>query len=909
MDEKEIEKVIHEEQWTRMQIGSFTLAQFQQLDELVSQLDDEGQQSMKTYCDGFLKDSPKSIVAMYVAGSIMLLRHGQEDNLNLLNLIEMFADIKKLNIVEFLCKKILAVSENRHALRLLANCYEQNGDEDDKFAIYERLVLVDHDEIDITRQIAERALNAKEKAKAVKYYKIAFDRTISHHDVTQIRPLFDALLGLCTDQFTFNLGNADKVGEQSLATGVAVLRDMESLYKNDVDKRITCEKKILFLDKEDIPARTNLVASYRAKYKNHSRLESCLKESSLTNNYIRDIMNSIEDFEKNISFDKGTFVYQESKKRIGRIRSIDEQWVTIDFPKQEDKDGTKMTYGMAFKSLKALPKTHILVLKGCVDKDRLAKKFIDDVEWGVNIMLSSFDGKCSLKQMKKELVTDVLSESQWSVWYKAAREILMNGDHYDVSPDDDSFILRETPVSYDEKQLAIFNSHDKFYDKVRDLKKYLAGKSDTNSESFYQMIKYFSNILDNRKDQLSVDSEMMGSYLLLDDLLNRKKMTFIKIPQEVNFENLVGRIPPEQIPQFFRDIDDPDLKKCFIDWTVETQQNWSELLLKLFPHYLTSYIPDIYRSKKKADEFMKIYPIAIYEYRDYSSMLIYLIKSTSEKDWMDAGITPDRLLFTEIEMLSLLNKRIDAKVDAQDNGANARILMELLFGKDKKDDGGKIIQYLNNGDEEAARKIDSVVQSCFNLDPGEKIHVRYLIQEKYPSMVFNDQQPKIDKDTIIPTGWFCTPASLEAKKQELDHIQHVDLPDVAKEIGEAREKGDLRENSEYKYGKEKQQFLNTKAVSLKEEIDKAIVVQKEKIDPSKTSFGTKVDLLDNKSGKKISYVIMGPWESDPNNNVINILAPLGTALINKTKGEHFTFSLGDQPYDYTVEDISVADCF
>jgi transcription elongation GreA/GreB family factor len=109
---------------------------------------------------------------------------------------------------------------------------------------------------------------------------------------------------------------------------------------------------------------------------------------------------------------------------------------------------------------------------------------------------------------------------------------------------------------------------------------------------------------------------------------------------------------------------------------------------------------------------------------------------------------------------------------------------------------------------------------------------------------------------------------LEAKKKELDNIQHVILPKVATDIAVAREKGDLRENSEYKYSKEQQQFYNTRAQSLKEEIDKAIVVTKDKVDPSRTSFGTSVLLTDNKSGQDISYTLMGPWDSDPDKNVI-----------------------------------------
>jgi len=910
MQAQDIEKALQEEQWTRTQIGNFTLNSFQQLDQMITGLDDDAQNDVKAFCDKFLADNPKSIVALYVSGSIMLIRHSQEDNINLLNLIEMFVDIKKWNVVEFLCKKILDVSQNRHALRLLASCYDAQGDDEKKFKVYEQLIKADHDEIDIVKQIAERAKNTGDVAKSVAYYKIAFERNQTRRDVPSLRPLFDAVLTLAPNEFEYLLGAADKVSLISPATGIAVLRDLETQFKNDVEKRIVCEKKILALDKEDLLAKQNLVDSYKLKYKDHSRLKTCLAESSLSSNYTRDILHSIDDFEKNISFDKGTFVFQESTKRLGRIRTIDDQGVVVDFVHQTDKDGTVMSPTMAFRSLRALSKSHILVLKGCVNHDKLNQKIMSDVPWALGILFESYGGRCSLKQMKKELLPDVLTDSQWTTWSRAAKEILMTDTHYDISTDDDSFILRTTAVTYEEKQLSIFNSHEGFYDKVKDLKKFLNDKGNTDSEFFYSMIQYFSKILDARKDQNCADSETMGAYLLLDDLLNRKKFTFIKIPSEMNFASLTKNADNDKLVALFKDIDDPDLKKCFIDWTVETKPDWNAFLTRLFPYYLTSYIPDIYRSKKKSGEFEKMYALAVNEYRDYSNMLVYLIKNTPQKTWDKVGVTGEKLLFTEIEIIDFLNHKIDAKVDGQESSTNVKILMELLFGKRNKpseDDTGLVFQSLKVGNEEDSRKIDSLVQSCFNLDPGLKIYVRHIIQEKYPSMLFNDTPKEIDKSTIIPTGWFCSTSALETKKKELDNIQHVILPKVATDIAVAREKGDLRENSEYKYSKEQQQFYNTRAQSLKEEIDKAIVVSKDKVDASHTSFGTKVTIVDNKKGCEIVYTLMGPWDSDPDKNIINILAPMGNALLNKSKGERFTFSLNDQQFDYTVKEIAVND--
>jgi transcription elongation factor GreA-like protein len=128
---------------------------------------------------------------------------------------------------------------------------------------------------------------------------------------------------------------------------------------------------------------------------------------------------------------------------------------------------------------------------------------MSDVPWALHILFESFDGTCFNEADQEGTVSRTLSDSQWTTWSRTAKGILMTDEHYDVSPETDAFILRPTPVTYDEKQLSIFNSHEKFNDKVKDLKKFLIDKGEYGRETFYAMIQYFSQILEARKDQSS----------------------------------------------------------------------------------------------------------------------------------------------------------------------------------------------------------------------------------------------------------------------------------------------------------------------------------------------------------------------------------------------------------------------
>lgn len=155
-------------------------------------------------------------------------------------------------------------------------------------------------------------------------------------------------------------------------------------------------------------------------------------------------------------------------------------------------------------------------------------------------------------------------------------------------------------------------------------------------------------------------------------------------------------------------------------------------------------------------------------------------------------------------------------------------------------------------------------------------------------------------------GFYCTQASLEAKRKELEEINTVQLPEVVKEIAEAREKGDLSENSEYQYGKDKQQLLQKKAQMLAQQINNMHVLSPASIDPLTSGFGTVITVRNVKHGTTETYTLMGPWESDDEKGIINILAPIGKALVGHKKDDHFVFEWAGSRTSYIVEDVHPA---
>jgi len=132
----------------------------------------------------------------------------------------------------------------------------------------------------------------------------------------------------------------------------------------------------------------------------------------------------------------------------------------------------------------------------------------------------------------------------------------------------------------------------------------------------------------------------------------------------------------------------------------------------------------------------------------------------------------------------------------------------------------------------------------------------------------------IDKMPITREG-------LEKLRRELHNILTVERPRNIKAIEEARSHGDLNENAEYHAAKERQSFLEAKINELEVAINRSEVVEIGTRQPEKIVFGTTVELKNNGNDQLVTYQLVGPYESDPENGKISITSPVGKALIGK----------------------------
>jgi len=126
-----------------------------------------------------------------------------------------------------------------------------------------------------------------------------------------------------------------------------------------------------------------------------------------------------------------------------------------------------------------------------------------------------------------------------------------------------------------------------------------------------------------------------------------------------------------------------------------------------------------------------------------------------------------------------------------------------------------------------------------------------------------------------------TPAGHIALKAEVRRLVEVERPAIVKAIEVARAHGDLSENAEYDYAKDKQGMIEAMIRDLEAKLSMAEVIDPSQLEGDRVMFGARVSLEDVDTDESLTYQLVGGFESDVSKGKISIESPIGRALLGK----------------------------
>jgi transcription elongation factor GreA len=130
-----------------------------------------------------------------------------------------------------------------------------------------------------------------------------------------------------------------------------------------------------------------------------------------------------------------------------------------------------------------------------------------------------------------------------------------------------------------------------------------------------------------------------------------------------------------------------------------------------------------------------------------------------------------------------------------------------------------------------------------------------------------------------------TPEGLDKLKDEIEHLSTVKRREVAERIKEAREFGDISENSEYDDAKNEQAMLESRIAALEDKLRSASVIDASELTADVVRVGSLVNVKDEGSGKSLQYAIVGSTEANPSEKKLSNESPVGKALLGHKKGD------------------------
>lgn len=147
-----------------------------------------------------------------------------------------------------------------------------------------------------------------------------------------------------------------------------------------------------------------------------------------------------------------------------------------------------------------------------------------------------------------------------------------------------------------------------------------------------------------------------------------------------------------------------------------------------------------------------------------------------------------------------------------------------------------------------------------------------------------------------------TPSGAQKLRDELARLKE-ERPKISREIGVAREHGDLSENAEYHAAKERQGLVEARIKDLEDKLARAEIIDPKKLNGDKVRFGATVTLTNLDTDEEVRYQIVGADEADIDNGKISISAPLARALIGKSAGDEVQVQLPAGVRHYEVSAV------
>ena len=559
---------------------------------------------------------------------------------------------------------------------------------------------------------------------------------------------------------------------------------------------------------------------------------------------------------------------------LGKISGYDSDrnMLLIDFEDEERKSHA-MDPVFCLGKIEVLDKEHIIT-KHRNNPDEinlLAKK--EPVDLVIDI-LSRFEDGCAATREIERTLNFLFGPSKGKKWWTATKKLLVKDPRVAVpNKKTEPYVLRDEPVKPEQEILQDFFDEKRSKEKIILAEKLfdLAAEKEDLQADLPQVLTDLTNAIMEARN-LSDADRLYGIWVRnnlardVEEDVEKLEPTSASILKECE-ENL-PRLA-DLMPTKFHD--------RFLDLVTRVYpENWKPIVLNLLHNTTVKFSGECAHflvDREESKLLIKSLNNALDEQTLKAPVLLWLLKFrelSKFKEILKELITPRLLtaVFAAIDHESL------------HNSSTRRIPLAEILSEDKQ----LLPDILSKGTSENAQDL----AQALILNPGfEDLSKRSLLArfiKRFPEIQdLLDGGANTDSSSSVVTddSLIVSQTSYDQKIADLDELTKVKIPENSLAIEAAREHGDLRENAEYHMAKDEQKVLLARQSELQTDIMRAKPTDFTDVTTDAVGIGSIVKLLDQSNHEEHTYTVLGAWDSDPDNNILSYLTPLGQILLGK----------------------------
>jgi len=567
------------------------------------------------------------------------------------------------------------------------------------------------------------------------------------------------------------------------------------------------------------------------------------------------------------SLKNGMLCYNETWG-FGIIEHIDffYQQLEIDF---ENKGDHEMAFSYAAEALEILSEDHILAIKHN-QPDELDRMIKEEPAEVVRVTLRSY-GNMSVTRLIEKLVPSVMPEAKWKKFWEAARRELKNDASVEIPKKrSDNIVFHKKGLSYDDEWFGLIEVERDIEGLFERFKEIIEKKIDASSDRAREVLANRLSFIIKGAPSARPEWKAEGFiYARLFDI-EPSGLDTARLIHDLIDDDLVttlDRLPSRQLQT---------LLTILIENDREAVVGTLSEVIPVVSHPVLNEVMSALISHGAEDEVREIMNAAVARRTASAPMLLWCQRSTEYIEKWDL-ISKGDLAF-----------RIQEVLEVNSAGAMLRAQNQL---RERFQTEEWLHDVMSAMTEQQRRDFMRRIHEGHGWDILDRKSVVAKVLRKFPEL----------QDIILPTTSsapkkevpMTSTRSYTARQKHLERIMTVDIPENSKEIEVARSYGDLRENAEFKYAKERQGLLMAQGAQLAEDLEKVKPTDFADISTDEVAAGCGVELAYEDSGSTETYYILGVWDQDEALSIISSETRLAKALMTHKVGEKVEIPAGE----------------